>query len=137
MRNTFWSAAVLLVFVFNGGARGSSQATLPTGIWGGQGIELTVTDDGARVDYGCDAGTIDTRVQLDSSGKFTARGTHKFGQGGPRQHGDPAVKIHKASFEGIHEGKTLRLTVLLPDLERKLGDFALQLGRRAVLERCG
>jgi len=137
MRNTFWSAAILLMLVFNASPGGSAQATLPTGIWGGQGIQLTVTDDGARVDYGCDSGTIDARVQLDSSGKFTARGTHTFGQGGPRRRDDPAVKVHKASFGGIHEGKTLRLTVLLPDLERKLGDFALELGRRAVLDRCG
>jgi hypothetical protein len=137
MRNTSWSAAALLVLGFNAGASGSSQATLPTGIWGGQGIQLTVTDDGARLDYGCDSGTIDGRVQLDSSGKFVARGSHTFGQGGPRGRGDSAVKVHKASFEGTQEGKTLRLTVLLPELKRKLGDFALQLGRRASLERCG
>ena len=137
MRNTFWSAAALLVIVFNAGTRGSSLATLPAGIWGGQGIQLTVTEHGALLDYGCDSGTVDAPVQVDSSGRFTARGTHTFGHGGPRRPGDPEVKVHKASFEGVQEGKTLRLTVLLPELERKLGDFALQLGRRASLDRCG
>jgi hypothetical protein len=98
---------------------------------------MTMTDKGATIDYGCDSGTINEELAFDKQGKFSARGTHAFGRGGPRQIGDPAAKPHGAQYEGIRNGDTLELTVLLPDLDRKLGPFTLKLGQRAILERCG
>jgi hypothetical protein len=131
------SAAAVVLLLLGAELRGLATAPLPAGIWGGQGIELTVSAEGARIDYGCDSGTIDERLQTDSTGKLTARGTHTFGQGGPRRPGEPAAKVHKASFTGIQEGQTMRMTVHLPDLGRQLGEFVLQLGHRASLDRCG
>lgn len=131
------SAAVAVMLVLSTAVRGSAQVPLPVGVWGGQGIQLTVTADGARIDYGCDSGTIDEPLKAGASGKITARGTHRFGQGGPRGGDDPAAKVHKAMFEGTVEGKSLRLTVLLPELGRTVGEFVLEFGRRAALDRCG
>jgi len=114
-----------------------AQQPVPNGVWGGNGIQLTVTAKGAVIDYGCDSGTIDEQLRPDSRGRFSARGTHMFGRGGPRQPGDPAPKPREARYEGMRKGNTLELTVLLPDLNRKPGEFTVQLGQRPTLERCG
>lgn len=130
--------AILLVLLVGCSVRTQTvQEPVREGVWGGPGIELTVTARGAKVDYGCDSGTIDEPLRTDSHGKIFARGTHVFGRGGPRNPGDPAAKPHLAKYEGVRNGDTLKLTVLLPELNRKLGEFNLQLGGRPVLERCG
>jgi hypothetical protein len=114
-----------------------AQKPVPNGVWGGVGIQLTVTPRGAAVDYGCDSGVIDERLLTDSRGKFSARGAHVFGSGGPRQPGDQVPKSRQARYEGMRKGDTLQLTVLLPDLNRKLGEFKVRIGQRPTLERCG
>lgn len=115
----------------------SAQEPIPAGLWGGKGIQLTVTATGAAIDYGCDSGTIDGKLRTDSQGKLSARGTHVFGQGGPRNPGDPAPKPREARYEGVRTGDKLELSVLLPELNRDLGKFTLQLSKRPTLERCG
>jgi hypothetical protein len=138
MSNRFTMAAALLVSVCSAGAGTlSAQSPVPTGVWGGKGIQLTVTAGGATIDYGCDAGTIDEQLLAGSSGKFTARGKHSFGRGGPRQPDDAAPKPHRARYEGTLNGNTIRLSVFLPDLARQVGEFTLERDRRADLERCG
>jgi hypothetical protein len=127
---------VLSLFACNVGTP-SAQEPVPTGVWGGKGIQLTVSEKGAAIDYGCDSGTIEGRLKTDSHGKFSARGTHAFGRGGPRNQGDPAQKPREARYEGVRKGEELELSVLLPELNRNLGKFTLRLGERPVLERCG
>ena len=131
-------ATVLMISLFacNLGTP-SAQEPVPSGVWGGKGIQLTVTASGASIDYGCDSGTIEGKLQSDSRGKFFARGTHVFGQGGPRNPGDPPPKARQARYEGVRNGDKLELTVRLPELNRNVGTFTLQLGQRATLERCG
>lgn len=126
----------VLLFACQAGTQ-TAQQPVPNGVWGGNGIQLTVTAKGASIDYGCDSGTIDERLRLDSRGRFFARGTHMFGRGGPRQPGDPGPKPREARYEGVRKGDTLELTVLLLELNRKLGEFTVELGRRPTLERCG
>lgn len=115
----------------------SAQNAVPVGSWGGEGIQVKVKTDGAAIDYGCDSGTIDEPLRTDKHGKFSARGTHTFGSGGPRNMGDPAPKPRQARYTGVRDGNTLQLTVYLPDLNRKIGEFTLRLGHSATLERCG
>jgi hypothetical protein len=130
--------ALLAAIVGSGARAESAQTPVPGGVWGGKGIQLTVTAAGATIDYGCDTATIDERLLLSgSSGKFTARGTHSFGRGGPRHPDDRASKGHRARYEGTLNGSSMRLSVFLPDLDRRVGEFTLQLGQRAALERCG
>jgi hypothetical protein len=136
---TFCELAVVFLiaqFSCNTVARPSVD-TVPNGVWGGKGIQLTVKDSGAAVDYGCESGTIDEPLRTDSRGKFSVRGTHVFGSGGPRDPGAAAPKPHSARYEGVRNGDTIQLTVYLPDLDRKVGEFTLELGKRPALERCG
>ena len=131
-------AALILVWLFSCYVTPTSaQEQLRSGVWGGSGIELTVIEGEARIDYGCDSGTIDHPLRKDSRGKFFGRGTHVFGSGGPRSPGAPPPRSHRAQYEAVLDGNVLRLNVLLPELNRKLGEFILRLGERPRLERCG
>ena len=115
----------------------SAQEPVRDGVWGGKGIQMTVTAEGAAIDYGCDSGTIEGSIQTDSKGKFHARGTHVFGRGGPRKPGEPIRKPHDARYEGVRRGNKIELNVLLPELNRNLGKFDLKFGEHPTLERCG
>lgn len=127
---------ILAFFACEGGVGASGEA-LPLGVWGGKGAQVTVTADGVSIDYGCDSGRIDQRPKTDSSGRFSAQGTHTFGSGGPRDPNDPAPKAPKAAYSGVRSGDVLKFSVSLPDLNRAYGNFTVTRGQRAVLERCG
>jgi len=118
-----------------GGPIGPSEV-LSLGVWGGEGIKMTVTATGAIIDYGCDVGTIDEVLVVDQSGEFFAGGTYSFGRGGPSQQGAPRPRAHSARYEGTTDGKTIQLSVFLPELSRKVGEFLLELGRQPSLDRC-
>ena len=44
------------------------------GSWGGQGISMDVTDNGASLDFDCASGRITEAIVPDRAGKFTAKG---------------------------------------------------------------
>jgi hypothetical protein len=132
-----FTIVILVLFFACEVATQSGQAVVPNGVWGGRGIEVTVKADRARIDYGCDSGTIDGPLRTDSRGKFSASGTHAFGSGGPSGPGDPAPKPRQAKYEGVRKGDKMELSVFLPELNRKVGPFNVERGRRPVLERCG
>lgn len=120
---------------------GCSGPTAPSdvvtpGVWGGDGIKMTVTATGAILEFDCDGGAINEPLLFAHVGKFTAAGTYSFGRGGPRQLGDPPATAHPARYEGDIDGKAMQLSIFLADLSRNMGTFKLELGRQAVLERC-
>ena len=101
------------------------------GVWGGQGIQLTVTAAGATADYGCDIGNIGEPLILDQS-RFSAMGTYTYSASLSGR----AEKPHPARYEGTVNDTTMELTVYLEDLSRTVGPFQLALGRPPVLARC-
>ena len=109
--------------------------TIAQGMWGGDGIEMTVTASGATIDFGCDAGTIDEPLIASDNGRFSVRGTYSFGIGGPRAAGE-AARVHAARYEGTSDGRRMTLNISLPDLSRSAGQFRLELARHGSLERC-
>lgn len=115
----------------------SEQSAVTTGKWGGDGIEITITASGARIQYDCAAGSVDEPIVVNRAGTFAARGTHAFGRGGPRNPGQPPPKRNPARYEGTLQGDVMQLKVSLPDLGRTVGEFTLRRGQRARLDRCG
>lgn len=107
-----------------------------TGVWGSDQVRFTVMPTGATIESGCDSGRIETQLIPDRTGRFSAAGTYAFGTGGPTRLGDPPAKAHSARYDGTIDGRTMRLTVSLPELSRTLGPFQLTLGRENLLERC-
>ena len=130
-------ATIISILVFTCLVTTSAQRPIPAGLWGGNGIQLTVTANGGVIEYGCDSGTINGRLRADSRGKFSAVGTHVFGSGGPRNQGDPQSRARQARYEGVRTGDKLEIAVFLPELNRSFGKFTLRRGRAATLERCG
>jgi hypothetical protein len=129
--------ACLVSFVVGCSGRVTGPSTvLAPGVWGGDGILMAVTAQGATIDYGCDTGTIDEPVVFDQSGRFSARGSYSFGRGGPIEPGEPPARVHPARYDGTASGKRVQLTVVLPELTRRVGDFTLELGGEPLLDRC-
>lgn len=136
MRPSLSSVVCLAWFVACGGSETAPSGALSPGVWGGTGIQLTVTATGATIEFGCGSGSIDEQLVVDRSGRISAQGTYTFGRGGPIDPGDPPLMAHPAQYTGTIEGTTLRLTVFLPDVSRKVGDFVLVRGRQSSLDRC-
>jgi len=117
------------------------EETLPTsllasGRWGGVGIRLDVTEEGARLEYDCASGTIDEPLVVDADGFLEAHGVHVFDQAGPIQPGDPQPPQHPALYRGRVDGDRLSLTVTLLDTRRVVGTFDLGLGHPPELDKC-
>ena len=107
----------------------------PLGTWGGDHIALSVTADGATLEYDCAAGAIEGAITLDAEGRFGALGTHDIGHGGPVRQ-DEVPNRHPASYEGRITGDTMTLTVTLTDSATPVGTFGLVRGAAPRIVRC-
>jgi hypothetical protein len=107
----------------------------PMGAWGGDHIVLSVTADGATLEYDCAAGTIDGAVTPDAEGWFRVLGTHNIGHGGPARQ-DEVPDRHPASYEGRITGDSMTLTVTLTDTGTPVGTFGLMRGAASRIVRC-
>jgi hypothetical protein len=107
-------------------------AMIQSGTWGGKGILVQVTDDGATVEYDCAHGTIE-RLEFKGDG-FEARGTHTFESFGPTRAGDESAR--PARYTGRVSGDEMTLTVTLTDTLQEVGTFSLARGRRVRIVKC-
>jgi hypothetical protein len=130
MRNCLFAMALLAACQ----AAPPAPAGAPlTGSWGGEHIGLELSADGGRLEYDCAAGTIDEPVRLDSSGRFTARGTHTPNTGGPERVDLPRPRV-EATYSGQLSAERLTRSVRTPEAE--LGPFTLARGAAPMLLRC-
>ena len=112
----------------------ATKAPVKTGTWGGEHARLEVTEAGAVIEYDCGRGTIDQRLVTDAGGRFTARGHHVRGRGGPVRADEPPPP--GARYTGQVTGKTMRLTVAIEGEEEPIGPFTLTYGAEADLMKC-
>jgi hypothetical protein len=105
------------------------------GTWGGTSIRLEVTAQGATIEYDCAHGTIDEPLVTDRDGRFTLAGTHVREHGGPIRQ-DEQPDRHPARYQGQLTGDTLRLTVMLTDLQQNVGTFTLMRGVTGRVFKC-
>jgi hypothetical protein len=110
-------------------------ANVAEGLWGGAGIRLQVTKDGADVEYDCAHGRISGPLSLDANGHFQAKGTHVRERGGPIRLGESPPE-EAASFSGDIKGQTMTLEVFLTAKAESIGKFTLTRGREARLRKC-
>jgi hypothetical protein len=126
----------------------SNVKALPEGDWGGTHIRLSVTGNGAAIEYDCGHGTVDQKIELDEEGRFDVQGTHEDETGGPvrditaidergnsqtnaaRTRGKPARYTGRVTAEGM------TLTVKLTDTSRTIGEFSLRRGVTPRLHKC-
>jgi hypothetical protein len=107
----------------------------PTGTWGGEHIEMKVSERSAEVEFDCAHATIPRRIVLDRRGRFDIGGTYVEEHGGPVREGAQAGG-YAVRFAGRLTGETMRLTVRRVDTKEIIGTFTLARGREASLVKC-
>lgn len=119
----------------------ASCATAPSGgqplvgQWGGTHVGLALGSGGGRTDYDCAAGTIDEPLVPDGAGRFTARGRHVPGHGGPDRANDVAPS-YAALYSGVVRGDLMSLRVEVSGMNVVIGPYALRRGGEPLLMRC-
>jgi hypothetical protein len=108
---------------------------VPSGIWGGDRVQLNVTEQGATTEYDCAHGTIDRPLEVDGTGRFSVTGTHVREHGGPARENEPDDR-HPATYEGRMNGDALTLTVTLTDTREDIGTFSLRRDIASRLHKC-
>jgi hypothetical protein len=107
---------------------------LPPGSWGGEHIELEVTESGATIEYDCAHGAIEGPLSIDAGGRFDVKGIHALEHGGPVRR-DESPSERPARFTGRVEGETMNLRVRL-DSGEEVGVFSLRRGGEPSLFKC-
>ena len=106
---------------------------IPTGVWGGQHINIEVGEKSAKIEYDCANGVINGPLVVESDGSFKLQGTHKTERGGPIRAGDD-TKGQPATYTGSIKGKTMTLTLKVGDGEAET--FTLEKGKEGRLVKC-
>ena len=127
----------------NSGSMNQTQASrTPTsqrkisGLWGGQGISMEVTDSGASLDFDCASGAITEPIVPDSAGKFSAKGRFARQRPGPTREGED-TEGQPAIYSGMLNGENMTLTITLVQKSEKAGNFTLSHGKMGRIRRCG
>ena len=132
---------LLIVSAFVGlGSVGMVQAkksrTIANGNWGGQHIQMTITNGSARIEYDCANGSISGPLKIDSRGRFELRGTHNVERGGPARIDDNGPAGEPAKYAGWTDGKKMKLTVTLVNSKTEIGTFELTRGNMGRIFKC-
>ena len=106
---------------------------IPTGVWGGEHINIEVGTKSASIEYDCAHGVIEGPLVVDASGRFNLRGTHTPERGGPiRMNEQPPSQ--PATYVGSVTGSKMTLTLKLKDSEEET--FTLEKGKQGELFKC-
>ena len=116
---------VLLISMMN-------MQRIPTGVWGGQQINIEVGEKSATIEYDCASGVINGPLTVDANGNFKLRGTHRIERGGPIR-ADDDTKGQPATYTGSIKGNTMTLTLKVGDAEET---FTLEKGKPGDLVKC-
>ena len=108
---------------------------VPDGNWGGQHIQMTVSNGVATIEYDCANGTITGPLKIDSRGKFELHGTHNVERGGPTRI-DEESGGEPAKYTGWTDGKKMKLTVTLVNSKTEIGTFELTRGSAGRILKC-
>ena len=114
-------------------AKTQNMQRIPTGVWGGQHINIEVGEKSARIEYDCASGVIDGPLTVDANGNFKLRGTHRIERGGPIR-ADDDTKGQPATYTGSIKGNTMTLTLKVGDSDTET--FTLEKGKEGELFKC-
>jgi Kazal-type serine protease inhibitor domain len=116
---------------------------MPAGTYGGQHIELTVSDPnvGASILFDCGNATINGPLTVNRDGSFAWSGWYQPGQGGPTPAlgGDIAIALpapppgQPAKFTGYVSNGSIKMTM---SVDLFSSDFGLQLNAKPTLFLC-
>lgn len=126
--------ALVAMFALSGCESLALTPTNVSGSWGGPHVGLVVEGGLGKLEYDCASGTIDSPILPGSDGGFTAKGTHRPGQGGPVRVGQ-IFRAYPATYSGTVVKDDMTLNVKLED-GMTLGPFTLRRGAEPQIMRC-
>jgi hypothetical protein len=112
-----------------------SDSRLPTGVWGGDHVAMTVSAGGAHLEFDCAHGDIGQPLMVDDSGRLSVDGTFTQEHGGPIRVGETEDK-KPARYSGKLSGETMTLSVTLTDTKETVGSFTVTRGGDARVRKC-
>src|SRR5258706_12892192 len=113
----------------------SAPSPVPTGMWGGDHVALTVADAGSHIEFDCAHGDIPIPLMVNARHGFDATGIFVRERGGPIRVGD-MPDSHPAAYVGSLTETTIVLTVRLTDTTEVVGTFTLSRGSPGRLMKC-
>ena len=111
------------------------QRSVALGTWGGAHIRMTVTANGATIEYDCAQGEVASKLTLNAERKFSLTGSHMREGPGPIRIGVTRPS-RPARFDGQVNGDEMLLRVVLTDSNESIGDFILRRGSEGRLRKC-
>jgi hypothetical protein len=126
------TAMMTLACAMSLGAAGGAAERVKTGAWGGTGLLVRVTADGATIEADCANGSIATPLMLDADGAFSVEGTWIPEARGPSR--DEAPARQRSRYAGRVDGKTMTLEISVGD--DRVGPFTLTHGSEGRLRKC-
>ncbi len=133
MRRAASPVPTLLAVALAACLTGSDSVTVVrAGVWGGTGVEMTVSATETKTEFDCAHGVIRGTIPV-SDGRFDVAGTFVT-EGGPTPD-DETRNQHPARYRGTAEARAMTLEVEVEGLG-KSGPFSLELGRPARLRKC-
>jgi hypothetical protein len=108
--------------------------TVPTGLWSGPHLHLTVRSDGATAEFECATGVLDEPLRLDRNHRFDVNGWYAPEHGGPVRR-DESARGQRVRYRGQLNGRTLTVDIVSSD-DVSHGRYTLEQGRTTRLVRC-
>lgn len=113
----------------------TGPSTLPTGVWGGDHVSLTVKDGASHAEFDCAHGDVPSPWVVDAGHAFTLAGTFVREHGGPIRV-DEVADAHPATYFGTLAADTMVLTITLNDTKDVIGTFTLIRGTTGRAVKC-
>lgn len=107
---------------------------LPLGEWGGDHVQVIVSETRTGFQFDCAHGEVGFRILLEDDGRFRANGVFVFEHGGPVTEGPEDER--SAVYEGRLDGRRLTFTVMLTEERQQLGRYLAILGMPPRVFRC-
>ena len=133
MRDEMRGIRILVVFFLISCAGAADMQRIPTGVWGGEHINIEVAEKSASIEYDCAHGLIEGPLVVDANGRFSLRGTHTPERGGPIS-ADEQQQSHPANYVGSISGNKMTLTLKLKGADDEM--FTLEKGKQGDLFKC-
>jgi len=141
MRKLALAVAALQLLAALPAAGGATQGgrrradTLLPGAWGGRHVRLEVREGGATVEFDCARATVEGRIAVDRSGRFSVAATYYQERGGPER-ADETPAGEPVRLNGRVGGSLMRLTVTRAGTRRVLGTYSLARDREPFIVKC-
>ena len=133
MRPPAAPALALLVCFAPSLALPASRRVRP-GEWGAEHVTVSVSAEGAAVEFDCAHGKVDGPLPLDRRGRFEVEGRYVPERPGPVRR-DAPTEARPARYRGAVRGRVMTLRVTVED-GPELGPYRLVLGGRGHVFKC-